>query len=274
MLNEIEEFENYTKKPKYISNGKSDYTYLGRFTWEMLFEFYGFLRILTIIARGYMFSEGRPDIDRAHRALCAWCSIPEKKSAKKAEWEYSTCFAELNDEFPELVSKKGEGWFVRHIRHIIAYVEKNKETVSKAALKNCTLLKKGFDEEWRSRVVRMQIPLFTKSTKAKWAVRFDDVLADALDSGALENKDFELPEDVRLMLSVWTPPDVPEHVLPVLYKYYLVNRKNPGAWVVLPVKNFDAYFATSSFSKVWLSRLPKERIVRETSYGVCRYKIN
>ena len=273
MLNEIEEFESYTKKPRYASKGKSDYSYLGRFTWETLFEFYGFHRILTIIARGYMFSEGRTDLDRAHRAICAWCSVPEKKNAKKDAWEYGTCFAELYEEFPELISKKGEGWLIRHVHRVIDYVEKHKETVSKTALKNCAALKKGFDDEWRSRVVRLQIPLFTKSTKAKWSVRFDDVLADALEAGPLVNRDFDLPEDVRLMLSVWTPPEVPEHILPALYKYYIANRKKPGDWVVLPVKSFDAYFGTSSFSKVWLSELPKERIVRETSYGVCRYII-
>ena len=42
---------------------------------------------------------------------------------------------------------------------------------------------------------------------------------------------------------------------------------------VLPVKSFDAYFGTSSFSKAWLGELPKERIVRETSCGVFRYMI-
>lgn len=43
----------------------------------MIKEFRGFNRILTIIARGYMWKTDEPDVDRAYRALCAWCSLPE-----------------------------------------------------------------------------------------------------------------------------------------------------------------------------------------------------
>ena len=80
MLNEIEEFNAYTVKPKYSHNGKRDTSYLGRFSYDMLTEFIGLQRVLTIIARGYLFRCGDPydNIEYARRALCAWCSLPGK----------------------------------------------------------------------------------------------------------------------------------------------------------------------------------------------------
>ena len=74
MLNELEEFEAYTIPVKYEVNRKGDTAFLGRFTFESLLSFEGMGRIFTILARGYL-----PDLDRARKALCAWCSIPERK---------------------------------------------------------------------------------------------------------------------------------------------------------------------------------------------------
>ena len=84
MLNEMEEFRAYTEQPIYAATGKRDTSYMGRsFT-----EFEGLGRILTIIAKGYLFSEaGNPyeRVECARNALCAWCSLPEetKKPRKK-----------------------------------------------------------------------------------------------------------------------------------------------------------------------------------------------
>ena len=97
MLNELTELEAYTTFPAYTAAGKRDTAYLGRFTYDMLTDFIGFHRVLTILARGYMFDEEEPDIDRARRALCAWCSLPEtKKAAPKAAWQYETTFGYLS----------------------------------------------------------------------------------------------------------------------------------------------------------------------------------
>ena len=112
MLNEIEEFKAYTGKPVYKCSGKRDLSFLGRFSFEMMKDFTGLSRVLTIIARGYMFRSGAPDEDYARRALCAWCSIPDKKTAApKEEWQFRTDFSDLHEEFPELVDKTGKGWF-------------------------------------------------------------------------------------------------------------------------------------------------------------------
>ena len=87
MLNELEEFKAYTTPVKYEVNRKGDTAFLGRFTFESLLNFEGLGRILTIIARGYLFHnqdsslrEGNPyeRVEYARNALCAWCSVPEK----------------------------------------------------------------------------------------------------------------------------------------------------------------------------------------------------
>lgn len=85
MLNEIEEFKAYTAKPKYSHKGKRDTSYFGRFSYDMLTEFIGLQRVLTIIARGYLFRSGDPydNIEYARRALCAWCSLPGKNPEGK-----------------------------------------------------------------------------------------------------------------------------------------------------------------------------------------------
>lgn len=118
MLNEWEEFLQYTGPVIYIASGKRDTTYLGRFTFDTLLDFEGLARVLTIIARGCLFHKAdgnmvdnpRFRIEYARRALCAWCSIPDIKTATpKAEWQYQTDFRNLYEEFPELVDEDGGG---------------------------------------------------------------------------------------------------------------------------------------------------------------------
>ena len=90
ITNEWAEFLAYTKEPTYAVRNKKDNVFLGWFTMDMLMENYGFARILTVLARGYLFHnpDGTPRADDpyertddARRALCAWCSIPDKKNA-------------------------------------------------------------------------------------------------------------------------------------------------------------------------------------------------
>ena len=45
-------------KPFYAATGKRDTSYMGRFTFRTFTEFEGLGRILTIIARSYLFNEG------------------------------------------------------------------------------------------------------------------------------------------------------------------------------------------------------------------------
>ena len=123
MLNEIEEFEAYTGKIKYKADNKFDTSYLGRFTYDMLLKFNGLTRVLTIIARGYMYQNGNADINRARNALCAWCSVPTRKNAQpKKTGQSETDYRVLHTVFPELVDDKGAGWFYRHVRNVEKFV--------------------------------------------------------------------------------------------------------------------------------------------------------
>ena len=85
MINEIAEFKAYTEAPIYKRDNKNDNCFLGRFTREGIQDFEGFPRVLTIIARGYMFKYGSADIEYARRAISAWCSIPDKDITKEKE---------------------------------------------------------------------------------------------------------------------------------------------------------------------------------------------
>ena len=55
MLNEWQEFLNYTEPVAYRASGKKDTAWLGRFTFEALRDFSGMNRILAILARGFLF---------------------------------------------------------------------------------------------------------------------------------------------------------------------------------------------------------------------------
>ena len=275
MLNELTELEAYTTFPAYTAAGKRDTAYLGRFTFEMILKVLGFHRVLTILARGYMFSSDEPDIDRARRALCAWCSLPEtKRAAPKAAWQYMTSFGNLAEEFPALVDMEGRGWFYRHVHGIIDFVRQNPDRTSKDAQKNADLLAKGFDVEWKKKLTQLQIPIFHPATEGAWTLRFDDVLADAQELGPLQNRDFDLPEDIQATLRTKTPPEVPLEVTETLAKYYIAHKPDDSDWVVLPVANFNAYFGSTMFDRKWLPKIPADMFIREKqSNGIGRFKI-
>lgn len=130
MHNEFQEFLDYTTPVTYTVKAKADTTYLRHFTLDFFTSFDGLNRVLTVIARGYLFQNGTPDIDRAKRALLAWSSIPEsKKATPKEEWQYRTDFRELREEFPELVDRNGKGWFYRHAHGVEKFILKNAEQI-------------------------------------------------------------------------------------------------------------------------------------------------
>ena len=274
MLNEKEEFLSYTGVPVYVSVNKQDYSYLGRIAFATILDFEGLPRILSIIARGYMYGGGEPNADRARKALCAWCSIPDKKeNATREEWQYRSDFRELHSEFPELVTEDGQGWFYCHVHGIADYILSNPNKTSKGAYDNAIAVENGFDKKWRNKVIQFQIPIFSEKTKGAWIVRFDDVIADALELGELKVYPETLPENISKKLSA-VPDDLRDKVS-YLIAYYLANIDDEMEWVVLPVVSFDAYFGGTTFSKKILSKLPKDIIIRDrTSYGVSRYKVN
>lgn len=275
MLNEKEEFLSYTGVPVYSSVNKQDYSYLGRIAFATILDFEGLPRIFSIIARGYMYGGGEPNTDRARKALCAWCSMPDKKeTATREEWQFRTDFRELNCEFPGLVTKDGQGWFYRHVHGVADYILNNPDKTSKSAYENAVSIKNGFDREWRNKVIQFQIPVFSENTKGAWIVRFDDMIADALELGELKVYPENLPKDISDKISISVPEHLQEKVS-YLVAYYLAHKPDDSDWVVLPVVSFDAFFGGTTFSKKILSGLPKNIIIRDrTGYGVSRYKVS
>ena len=278
MLNEMEEFKAYTKQPTYAAIGKRDTSYMGRFTFRTFTEFEGLGRILTIIARGYLFKAGNNPyerIDYARTALCAWCSIPkETKKAPEGRPNPKVNFSDLASAFPELVDEDGCGWLYRHVQSIIQFVKGNPSITSKSAADNCEILKEDFAREWKKKVRQMQVPTFALNTKGAWILRFDDILADALELGPLQNYDISPPSETLALLAENTPKGVPDTLLPMLAKYYIAHLPESEEWVVLPISSVDSYYGGNSFSKKWKPLLPKKIVEFKNSYGICKYKIN
>ena len=277
MLNEMEEFSANTEQPNYAATGKRDTSYMGRFTFRTFTEFEGLGRILTIIARGYLFQEGENPYERiehARNALCAWCSIPEEtKKAPEGRPNPKINFSDLASAFPELVDEFGCGWPYSHVQGIIQFVKDNPNITSKSAADNCEILKEGFTREWKKKVRQMQVPAFALNTKGAWILRFDDILADALELGPLQNHDISLTQETLDLLAKRTPKGVPDSLLPLLFKCYLAHKQKDEDWIVLPVSAVDAYYSSNSFSKKCKSLLPKDLVEFKISYGICKYKI-
>lgn len=271
MLNEILEFKSYTEKPQYKCTGKRDMSYLGRFNFDMLLDFTGLNRVLTIIARGYMWENDEPDIDRAYNALKAWCSLPTRITD---DYKAQTNFSFLHTTFPELVSEDGTGWYIQHIHNICKFVKANQSLMSVTTIDKCRLLEKGFDKEWNKKVIQFQIPIFTPTTQGQWLISFDDVIANALELGKLKNKDFELSDEVKDYILSNLPDKKLQSVTELLVKYHIANKPVDSDKVVLLVVSFDAFFGNSSFSKKQLPKIPDTIIKRDkTSYGVSRYEL-
>lgn len=283
ITNEWAEFLAYTKDPTYTVRNKKDNGFLGRFTMDMLMENYGFARILTVLARGYLFHN--PDgtqraddpyerTDDARHFLCAWSSIPDKKNATpRAEWQFKTDFRELHDAFPELVDKDGCGWYVRHLRGIVNFTNANRDKTGKSTHKLADNMEK-LEDAWRKKVIQYQIPIFSTGTKGDRILRFDDVIADALELGALRTESIRLTAEQEQWLAEVTPSKVPLHVSRTLLGYYLANKPADSDWYVLPVTNVEAYLGSSALNRMYLKWLPETALERkQMDAGVCIYKM-
>ena len=274
MINEREEFLSYINFPEYSSKSKQDYSYLGRFTLEMFEDLTGFNRVLTIIARGYMFDgEGNADISRAEKAIRAWCSVPDKKNTKPLEdWQYITDFRVLHDEFPELVDKNGRGWLCRHIANIVAYVKKNPDKVSQSATTKMKGYLNKFETNWREKIKQFHTSIYDVNTINGWIIRFDGIISDALDLGPLREEEVEIPDSILHKLHDILPENCIEGVT-ILIKYYIANRQPDTDWVVISHINLDGYLGYGTFTKKLLATIPDDILIRSTNHGVNRYKI-
>jgi len=307
VVNEIEEFWAYITFPAYKADRKNDTSYMGRFTFPMLLGFYGFQRILTILARGFLFEDGCNGYDRidyARRALLAWCSVStgrtqtQKKTPNQTDSGNQTNYAIYHAEFPDLVDEAGDGWLIRHVENIVRFVEAHPDKVRKEAIENASSLKKGFRKFWTGKVDHLQAVPFSGNTDGKWGLRIEDALADALVLGPLKNRDFDLPEPIARRLTEQTPKGVPPAVSVLLYKYYQVQRdlSRPAGgscdnqatdqltapecsdaeslpFIVMPEQNVNTCFGNTAFSQKWVYALTGPIIERKTADGVCKYRI-
>ena len=283
MIDEWNEFLQYTSPVTYAASGKRDTSFLGRFTWDTLLDFEGLARIFTILARGHLFhhpdgsltDDPRSRIEYARRALCAWCSRPDVRgAAPKKDWQFRTNFRSLHDEFPVLVDENGGGWFWQHVHRVADFVENNPELVPSAALDKAQKIKKGFDEAWRNKVRQFQVPLYSPSTKGQWIIRFDTALADGLEQGPLRMTDVEVPAELTERIRAILPKGLPPEVVYTLIAYYAANKPEDSDWVVLPVASFDAYFGTTSFGRKYLRLIPGEILERpDSGFGISRYRV-
>lgn len=273
MINEKEELSAYTGTIFYTAQNKHDSSYLGRFNFDNIIKGEGISRVLTIIARGYLWASNC-DTEYTRRALCAWCSIQDRKNTKpKEDWQYKTDFRDLHGEFPELVDVTGGGWFYRHAHKIAEFISNNPDKVYPTVKKHAEIINTKWDSYWREKVTQFQIPIFSPETKGGWIIRFDDVIADALELGELRKTDISLPQSILDKISS-EAPNIREDMIPALICYYLENKQSDSEWVVMPVSNFDAYFGTTSFSKKILKTIPQSIIIRDKqTCGICRYKV-
>ena len=284
MTNEWNEYKAYIGQPTYtVSNGK-DTTFLGRFTTDMIKDFKGFARIFTILARGYLFQNAdgslkdgdpRERIEYARRALCAWCSMPDKKknATPNAEWQFKVSFPEYHEEFPELVDEDGAGWYYRHVHAIAEFVRNHTDMVNKRL--HCLAERtKEWDAAWENKVKQYQVPLFSSNTNAEWLLSFDSAIADALELGALRCEAVTLTAEQTKRLEQFRPKDVPLKVLTTLAEFYIANKQEQSEWVILPVTNIGAYLGSSSLGRQYLSKIPPELMERkQSSFGASVYKM-
>ena len=202
--------------------------------------------------------------------------VPPRAPAKPLEniaFSRGFFYGEYAAEFPELVTPEGEGWLIRHVDSIIAFVEAHPGAVRKGVLEKVPALKKGFRTQWANKVRQMQVPTFAPNTKGAWVLRFDDILADALELGPLQNKDFDLPEDTVRQLAAVTPTGVPAEAGILLYKYYAANREEGRDYVLLPQQNFNAWFGNTNFSQKWVAALSRTLIEKKVLDGVSKYSM-
>ena len=261
----------YTEFPVYRAANKKDKAFLSRISMPMLLKMTGFSRVLTIIARGYLFKDEIPDVEYARRALCAWCSIPAEK---EEEWQFNTCFPELHEEFPELVDEQGNGWLVRHVRNLIAFVRSGSDPVNGHIVSNMETVADTFEAMWKKKVIQFQIPLFTESTRSDWLLLFDDVLADAQELGPLRSFRAEVSEQDAAYIQSLLPGNTNLSEAIEVIAYYNINRMDGTVWALYPSTAFEAYFGntnlTHKYQKEFFQKFGQKA---DEHCGVSRYCI-
>lgn len=156
---------------------------------------------------------------------------------------------------------------------ITDFVNANRDKVGKTTHKIADNMEK-LENAWRKKVIQFQIPIFSEGTKGDLILRFDDVIADALELGALRTESILLTDEQEQWLAKVTLSKVPLHVSRTLLEYYLANKPADSDWCVLPVTNVEAYLGSSALSKLYLKQLTGTLIERkEERTDACMFRM-
>ena len=119
----------------------------------------------------------------------------------------------------------------------------------------------------RKKVIRFQIPISSEGTKGDLILRFDDVIADAPELGALRIESIRLTDEQEQWLAKVTPSKVPLRVTKTLLEYYLANKSVDSDWCVLPVTNVEAYLGSLALGRMYIKKLPEFFVERKCAGG-------
>ena len=108
----------------------------------------------------------------------------------------------------------------------------NPDKVRKGYNENALMIQSKFDKAWQVKVKQFQIPIFSPTTKGAWVLRFDDILADALGQGKLQNFEHSFPEELTAKLKTVLPKEVPVEKMQMLISYYHAHQQEDTDWVV------------------------------------------
>lgn len=272
MINEWNEFYQYTHFPVYAVKRKKDLSYLGGFLYSMLDDLTGFTRIFTILARGFLFHDpetgtllsGDPyaRAEFARNALLAWCSIPDPEPGN--DNPLKVCFPELSTDFPSLVNEHGEGFLIRHVRNINNFVHTHAKEIGKRDPETFARIAEAFPKKWANKVRQYQIPIFATNTEQPWSIRFDDMIAAALDAGPLRTEDTPLPDAHEKRIAETDLKGVKPEIVSEIMRFILANRQPDSEWVVFPAINFGAYLKNETFAKKTRYSIPASLIQFES----------
>lgn len=97
-----------------------------------------------------------------------------------------------------------------------------------------------FDKMWRDKVLQFQTPVFSLNTKGSWTLRFDDILAGALEQGPLRYYEVTIPDALRQRVEELAGKKAAPYIRDLI-AFYCAHREEDCEWVVLPVTNFDIH---------------------------------
>ena len=151
--------------------------------------------------------------------------------------------------------------------------KENPSLISASSMKKLLEKHKDFTKMWTKKVKQMQVPPFALNTKGAWILRFDYIIADALELGALRTEEVQLPQSIEEKIESIDLNGVPFDVVSDVICFCVANKREDTDWVHLPVASFDCYYGNTNFSKKWLSKIPDTILEREVASGICRVKL-